>query len=149
MTAPFTRMSPGTSLELRLARYTRLNPATGCLMWLGATTADGYATITVNRATVSVSRLVLGLTDPKIYACHTCDQPSCINREHLFGGSNSDNQRDSVIKGRHAQARKTYCRNGHAFTEINTYHHAGHRICRVCNRKAAARLKIRKAGGGR
>lgn len=34
--------------------------------------------------------------------CHTCDQPWCVNPDHLFAGHGSVNQADKVAKKRHA-----------------------------------------------
>ena len=32
--------------------------------------------------------------------CHKCDNPICLNPEHLFKGTGVDNQLDALIKGR-------------------------------------------------
>ena len=37
---------------------------------------------------------------PGMYACHTCDNGRCIQPEHLWEGTNSENIQDSVRKGR-------------------------------------------------
>lgn len=41
---------------------------------------------------------------------HVCDNPRCINPEHLIIGTQADNMRDMVERNRHAKGMK----NGHA-----------------------------------
>jgi len=40
------------------------------------------------------------LNEPWIEICHTCDNRACINPNHLFKGTKSDNMKDCFNKGR-------------------------------------------------
>lgn len=70
---------------------------------------------------------------------HRCDNPPCINPEHLFLGTRADNIADMCAKGRHWEAAKTECKNGHPFDEGNTRLYVmkngrTRRVCRACER---------------
>ncbi len=77
----------------------------GCWVWTAAHRTSGYGIFNVNGKIRTASRLayeiVFGpVADPETYVCHHCDNPPCIRPDHLFLGSNSDNQRDASRKGR-------------------------------------------------
>lgn len=90
----------------KLFSRTRLDPATGCLLWTGANT-DGYGTVRIGDRIRSAHRLALEIElrralEPHERACHACDVPSCISTEpgHLFLGTNQINLADAGRKGR-------------------------------------------------
>lgn len=115
------------------------NPVTGCWEWQGAHGLDGHGQFVVEHKKVIASRfsweLVHGKIPEGMNVCHKCDNPPCVNPDHLFLGTQSDNIRDCVSKGRlnNWLAKKTICKHGHPFTPENTrYDMRGKRHCKEC-----------------
>ena len=79
-------------------------PNTGCWLWLLVLSKEGYAAfgarprINVNRRVLEL-RLGRPLSDDEV-SRHTCDNPPCVNPDHLIPGSTADNNEDCVKRGR-------------------------------------------------
>lgn len=103
------RRNPPFTLKL-LAERSTINPETGCMIWNGNKSADGYGeyyfcgkTLRVHR---EAYRFVNGDFDDRLIVCHRCDNPSCANPDHLFLGTNRDNTNDMLAKGRSAKGER-------------------------------------------
>lgn len=72
---------------------------------------------------------------PRHFACHSCDNPICVNPAHLWWGTARDNAIDASRKGRLAGQKKTHCKRGHPLSGENVFTTAhGTRSCRICQR---------------
>lgn len=65
--------------------------------------------------------------------------------DNLHYSDRFENAQDTVRHGQHVNASRTECRDGHEFTELNTYYKAGRRHCRQCNAARTRAYRIRKA----
>ena len=128
------------------------DPATGCWLWQGARDHRGYGFFSYRGKKCRASRFswwhLRGPFDLKLSICHKCDNPPCVNPEHLFPGSQSENMKDAVAKGRCGRAihkRREYCAKGlHEMTPENSKRAYPGRQCRECYNEAR---RIRKRKG--
>lgn len=76
----------------------------GCWIWTGALGRKDYGLFGTNGKTMRAHRLsyifYIGEIPDGLFVCHKCDNPRCVNPDHLFLGTCLDNNRDMRTKGR-------------------------------------------------
>jgi len=91
-------------LSLEEKFFNNLIKSDNCWEWIGRKNKAGYGYIYHKKALVA-SRVSFELFNNKKikegnYACHRCDNPSCVNPNHIFEGTPFDNVKDMENKGR-------------------------------------------------
>jgi hypothetical protein len=109
----------------------------GCWLWRGKRNQKQYGRYRKAGAHRIVFAYHNGGLDPNLVVRHTCDNPLCVNPDHLLSGTHADNMRDKVDRGRHYQQKKTHCPAGHPLVEGNLRRRdKGWRDCLTCRREA-------------
>lgn len=128
--------NPDAHLIARLHKRIIPVPESGCQIWEGGLTANGYAYF--NRGTGRerlVHRIMYvyakGEIPKGLQLDHLCRVRCCVNPDHLQAVTSRENTLRGI--GLSAiNARKTHCKNGHPFLpEEAEYRQKNHR-CRVC-----------------
>lgn len=100
----------------RFWRKVRVNSSEKCWEWISSFTMRGYGlfgcqlepTKRVSLYAHRISyRLAYGKFPPNLEVCHTCDNPKCVNPDHLFLGDQIDNVADMVKKERNHRGEST------------------------------------------
>lgn len=125
-------------------------PNSGCWLWFAGADQHGYGRVRVGskkdgtRTTAIAPRVSWQIYrgDPAgFHVCHKCDVPACVNPDHLFLGTQTDNMRDCSAKGRtsrgaaHSAIQKAHQPKG-------KLHHLYGKPGRSGERNGASKLKV-------
>jgi hypothetical protein len=153
-------------LQVRFSRWASPEPNSGCWLWEGACDKHGYGQLrfgqggpgSLRYATHIALELAGRPVPPGRFACHTCDNPPCVNPDHLFIGSQKENMADCIAKGRASkpptalkgQGRlTTHCRAGHDLATRGVHvDRNGVQSCKVCRHLAKVAFRARRKAAG-
>jgi hypothetical protein len=103
-------------LMARFMTYVERRVSDGCWLWMGVENSNGYGRFTHKDDHHLAHRfgyeLFFGSIPDGMNVCHRCDNRKCVNPEHLWLGSQSDNLNDAVAKGRMHRPDTRADRNG-------------------------------------
>ena len=75
-----------------------------CWEWTAAKNEKGYGVFGIGKETDKAHRISYRLLVSEIpqglFVCHKCDNPKCVNPDHLFLGTAQDNVKDMILKKR-------------------------------------------------
>ena len=76
----------------------------GCMVWQGSRNNSGYGRVRFRGSLMLAHRAAFlafgGIIGQNDCVLHSCDNPSCVNPQHLFSGNHQANMDDMTAKGR-------------------------------------------------
>lgn len=92
--------------------WSRVDKIGDCWEWKGRKNENGYGMFCYHGKDWRAHRLAYFFVNkkmpPNLHACHKCDNPSCVNPDHIFWGTAKDNMVDCAKKRRTTLGEKNH-----------------------------------------
>lgn len=129
---------PGVPVTREFLEELAVKDDSGCWLWPRAITKNGYAVLRIGKGSGKLwllHRLAWELWNGPIpnglWVLHRCDVRRCYNHEHLFLGTQQDNNKDRDTKGRvcHGEKHADAILTTEQVVEIRRRHKEGETKC--------------------
>lgn len=132
--------------------WPKVEKTDGCWIWHGSRSKLGYGRIynggkkpyllPANRAAYLICR---GEIPETMCVCHSCDNPRCVNPDHLWLGTHAENMKDMYDKNRNLGPKNRAKGERHGMAKINW--NIVNEIRSVQDRRYGYRVKLAKKFG--
>lgn len=88
--------------------WAKADKSGSCWVWTGCVGSDGYGHVRHNGSVQAAHRVAFEIASgrrPSAHVLHSCDNPLCINPEHLTEGTHAQNMRECADRKRNTAPR--------------------------------------------
>lgn len=131
----------------RFWKYVEKKSDNECWLWKGGKKPKGYGSIGLTKSTKTITshRLSFMIHNkreiaPNTMILHSCDNPSCVNPNHLREGTAQDNTNDAKERGRITLGRKKGEEHQNSVLTVEQVLEIYHTS--LSHKKAAAQYKV-------
>ncbi len=125
-TKPKAIPAPSKKQLARFSASVHHEPMSGCWLWAGYCNPGGYGMMSLGRGANYLAHRVAYFIEhgkqPSAILRHTCDNPCCVNPDHLVEGDQQENAADMVRRGRQSKGEHRHTNQLKAADVVDIYY---------------------------